>query len=108
MADRAKQISELPTTTSVAANATFVVVDNTTAVANTKQISANNLFNNSSFNVTLSNTAILSANTIVIRNNQTPANSTITVSKGTIFFDTDYLYIAVANNTLKRILLTSF
>lgn len=108
MADRAKQISELPTTTSVAANATFVVVDNTTAVANTKQISANNLFNNSSFNVTLSNTAILSANTIIIRNNQTPANSTITVSKGTIFFDTDYLYIAVANNTLKRILLTSF
>ena len=108
MADRSKQISELPTTTSVAANATFVVVDNTTAVANTKQISANNLFNNSSFNVTLSNTAILSANTIVIRNSQTPANSTITVSKGTIFFDTDYLYIAVANNTLKRILLTSF
>ncbi len=108
MADRAKQISELPTTTSVAANATFVVVDNTTAVANTKQISANNLFNNSSFNVTLSNTAILSANTIIIRNNQSPANSTITVSKGTIFFDTDYLYIAVANNTLKRILLTSF
>lgn len=108
MADRAKQISELPTTTSVAANATFVVVDNTTAVANTKQISANNLFNNSSFNVTLSNTAILSANTIIIRNSQTPANSTITVSKGTIFFDTDYLYIAVANNTLKRILLTSF
>ena len=108
MADRSKQISELPTTTSVAANATFVVVDNTTAVANTKQISANNLFNNSSFNVTLSNTAILSANTIIIRNSQTPANSTITVSKGTIFFDTDYLYIAVANNTLKRILLTSF
>ena len=108
MADRAKQISELPTTTSVAANATFVVVDNTTAVANTKQISANNLFNNSSFNVTLSNTAILSANTIIIRNNQSPANSTITVSKGTIFFDTNYLYIAVANNTLKRILLTSF
>lgn len=108
MADRSKQISELPTATSVAANATFVVVDNSTAVANTKQISANNLFNNSSISITLSNTSILSANTIILRNNQTPANSTITIQKGTILFDTDYLYIAVANNTLKRIALTAF
>lgn len=108
MADRSKQISELPTATSVAANATFVVVDNSTAVANTKQISANNLFNNSAINITLSNTAILSANTIILRNNQTPANSTITVQKGSIFFDTNHLYIAVANNTLKRIALTAF
>lgn len=39
---------------------------------------------------------------------QTPANSSFTSKAGQLFADADYLYIAVANNTLKRIAFTSF
>ena len=39
---------------------------------------------------------------------QTPANSSFTSKAGQLFADSDYLYIATANNTLKRIALTSF
>lgn len=39
---------------------------------------------------------------------QTPANSSFTCKGGQLFADTDYLYVAVANNTLKRIALSSF
>lgn len=39
---------------------------------------------------------------------QTPANSSFTSKAGQIFADADYLYIAVANNTLKRITLETF
>jgi hypothetical protein len=38
----------------------------------------------------------------------TPANSTINVAQGTIYYDNSYLYIATAANILQRISLTSF
>jgi hypothetical protein len=37
-----------------------------------------------------------------------PANSTITVKAGSIFFDANYIYVAVADDTLKRVALSSF
>lgn len=40
--------------------------------------------------------------------NSTPANSSITVSGGRVFCDSDYLYVATANGALKRIALESF
>lgn len=38
----------------------------------------------------------------------TPANSTITVTKGKLWIDSSYLYVATANNTVKRVALSSF
>jgi hypothetical protein len=38
----------------------------------------------------------------------TPANSTISIEKGSMFYDTNYLYIATSNNTLKRVSLGTF
>jgi len=46
------------------------------------------------------------ANSINVAN--TPANSSITVSQGSIFMDLNYLYVAVANNVLKRVALGAF
>ena len=108
MADNAVTISDLPTLAAPNANTVLVVNHTVGSVVNTYQLSTNNFFSNVAANVTLVNTAVLSANTVIIRNNQTPANSTITVTKGTILFDSNYLYIAVANNSLKRIALSSF
>ena len=95
MTDRAKKISELTALTAPVADDLLVIVDDPSGnTPETKKITVANLLGNSAANV-------------VIRN-VSPANSTITVTKGTIFFDTSYLYIATANNTLKRVALSSF
>lgn len=108
MAASLKTISNLAILTTPTGN-TLLPVDHTAnGVTNTYQLSVTNLFTNCSSNLTVSNSAILSANTLIIRNNQTPANSTVTVTKGTMFYDSNYLYIAVSNNSLKRVSLSSF
>ena len=107
--ENAKTIDEFELITSLQANDLFVVVKNraNTNLA-THSVSLSVLMGNTSANVTVANSNILSANTFILRNNQTPSNSSITVTKGTILFDSDYLYIATANNTLKRVALSSF
>lgn len=40
--------------------------------------------------------------------NGTPANSTINCISGSMFYDSNFVYIAVANNILKRVALQSF
>ena len=51
---------------------------------------------------------ILTANQIVIQDKRTPANSTITIDVGTMFYDNTYLYVTVSQNLIKRIPLESF
>ena len=94
MSDRAKKISELTALTAPAAEDLMVIVDDPSGTPTTKYVTVGNLLGNSSANVVIYNA--------------TPANSTITVKKGTLIFDSDYLYVATANNTLKRIALTAF
>jgi hypothetical protein len=89
-----RKVSELPTTNSAASDDRLVILKNPGGSPSTRTISVENLFSNSSANVVLQK--------------QTPANSTITVAEGTLFFDETYLYVAVANNVLKRVELSSF
>jgi hypothetical protein len=104
-----KTIDEFTILSDPSANDLFIIVKNRPGVnLETRSVSLQLLFSNSSANLVVSNAAILSANTIINRNKQTPANSSITVTRGTIMYDDDYLYIATSNNTLKRIGLTAF
>lgn len=50
----------------------------------------------------------IGANAIPLMSGLTPANSTITSTGGTFWYDSNYLYIAVANNVVKRVALSSF
>lgn len=95
MTDNAKKTSELAIATSVAGTDRVIVLTSPSSSPVTKSITVSNLFGNSSANVEIYNIVAV-------------VNSSITVSKGTIMFDTSYLYIAVADNTLKRITLESF
>lgn len=108
MADQAKKISNLATLTGPNGNTVVVVNHTNNSITNTYQLTLTNLFGNSTCNVVLNNTSVLSSNIVIVRNKQTPANSNITITEGTILFDTSYIYIAVANNTLKRVALESF
>ena len=94
MSDRAKKITELTALTAPVAVDLLVIVDDPTGTPITKYVTVGNLLGNAAANVVIYNS--------------TPANSTITVKKGTLMFDTSYLYVATANNTLKRIALTAF
>jgi hypothetical protein len=103
-----KKVTEFTALTGAASEDLLLIVDDPSGAPETKKITVANFLGNCSSNITLSNTAVLSANAVVIRNLQTPANSGITATRGTVFFDTNYLYIAVANNTIKRVALSSF
>jgi len=94
MSDRAKKVSELTALTAPVGEDFLLIVDDPSGTPISKKVTVANLLGNSSANVVIYNT--------------TPANSTITVKKGTIMFDNSYLYIAIANNTLKRVSLGSF
>lgn len=108
MVNRAKKISELLETTSPSPDDLLVIVDSPANTAVTKKVSVANLLGNSSANVTLSNTAILSTMNHVNRRKQTPANSTTTDTQGTWYFDDNYLYIVTSSGTLKRVALSAF
>jgi hypothetical protein len=94
MSDRAKKISELSALTAPAGDDLLVIVDDVSGSAVTKKVTVANFLGNSSANVVIFNA--------------TPANSSISVKKGVIMFDSSYLYVAVANNSLKRVALSSF
>ena len=94
MSDRSKKISELSALTAPAGEDFVVIVDDPSGTPITKKVTVANLLGNSSANVVVFQT--------------TPANSTITVKKGTIMIDNNYIYVATANNSLKRVSLTSF
>ena len=101
MADRAKKISELDNLAVVSGDDLLVIVDNPAGAAVTKKVSVNTFF-------TVANSVTVSANTLVVRNFQSPTSSSFACERGTFFYDANYLYIAVANNTLKRVALSSF
>lgn len=119
MADaRAKKLSELNSVNSVSSAALVLVTD--VAAGNTLasySISITELMGNLPVNIGLQTGNFLygdvKANTIYTNNFvlgtlATPANSTINVKQGVIFYDTSYLYVAVANNQLMRVPLQAF
>lgn len=90
MADRAKKISELTATTSVANSDLFVVVANAAGNAVTKSITTGYL--------------MLALNELVAA----PANATSTGTAGQLAFDSSHIYYCVANNVWKRATLSTW
>jgi hypothetical protein len=86
--------------TSVSNADLFIMSANTSNTATTKVVNTAILLGNS--------TALIAANTFQLKEKSTPANSTITISQGRLWFDADYLYVATSNNTVKRVALSSF
>jgi hypothetical protein len=94
MADKALKISELGAITNPTGDDILVIVNDPTGTPVTKKVTVANLLGNSSANVVIQNV--------------TPANGTITVTKGTIMFDSSFIYIATANNVIKKVALSAF
>lgn len=84
-------------------NAKLTVNGNTVFAGNRSLCSANAHFSGANTHV-----HALTANSVKLNDRQTPANSAITINQGRVFFDDNYLYVAVANNEIKRAALSSF
>lgn len=109
MANRARSIANLTSISYATGNTVLPLVDDPSSnTANTYKITVANLFGNSSANLYISNAYTFSANTVIVRKNSTPANSTANCVKGEIWNDGTYLYVATANNVIKRVTLSSF
>ena len=85
MSSESKKTSELPVANSISNIDRIIIVTDPTGLPNTKSLS------------------FLDLQKSLIKF-QTPSANTI-CTQGTIFYDTNYLYIAVANNTIKKVAL---
>lgn len=111
MATEVKKISELTATTTANSTDYFVLVTDTGGTPSTNRLNAGRLLTQglkARFANTTASQFTTTSDKIVIQNTKTPANSSMTIAKGSIFFDTNYIYVAVANNTIKRVSLSAF
>lgn len=90
MADNSKTVSQLPTAANVAATDRILVLRNPSGNASVRTV----------------NVSIFAANLVI--SNTVPANSYSTGLAGTIARDSNYIYVCVANNTWKRVLLSTW
>lgn len=109
--------SELPTQTAMSPDDFFVGINDPAGVASTAKYSNAGVFGNVAanavFTANVTSTALLTGNNVVAANlsitdHHTPSTSGEVVTVGKVWFDSNYLYVAVANNTLKRVALSSF
>ena len=111
MATEVKKISELGALTTANSADLLVVVDDAGGTPATKKMNLGRPLTQG-LKARFANTTIsqldITGDRIVIQNTKTPSSNTQTMTKGSIFFDTNYLYVAVANNTIKRVALSVF
>lgn len=90
--------------------ANTVFQERVTAQANVTVTGSNSTFtsNVNATGITKLNQLQVSNNELRINSSQTPANSTITKTEGTIFWDSNYIYVVTSNNNVKRVALSSF
>ena len=95
MANEAKKISQLDEIVTATGDDFVVVVNDPNCLPVTKKMTVKNLIGNSSVNVAITQLS--------------PSNSTVTAVKaGHIYYDLNYLYIVVEDNTIKRVALSLF
>ena len=118
------KITELTAATSLAANDLFVIVKDPSGSPSTRKITVTGAFSNIGSPAVFSNTVTISgnvtitgnvssnanvtANNLFINYRSTPLNSTDTVTTGKMWFDNNYIYVAISNNVIKRAALSSF
>ncbi len=106
MAEDGTKISDLNTISNLEANDLVLVVHQPATAPDTVTTTVQSLFTN----VPVANVSFkfkLTANTLVVPAN-TFISSTVNVVPGSIAWDSNYLYVATSNTTVKRISLQSF
>jgi len=94
----------------VSSNDYVIVTANVAGNARTRNIRVRHLFANTEHDVTGANVNanLISGNlatlvNVIVTNHTTPANSSANCIMGQFWFDDDYIYLAIANNTIRRV-----
>jgi len=96
------KLNDVTSSNSITGDDKLIFVNDPANTANVYTITYQNFMANVSIPLVISNTLFISTKSA-------PANSSaMTISSGALFYDETYLYIAVANNTVKRVALSSF
>lgn len=126
MAD--KKVSELTSITNVSGDDLLMVVNDPAGTAGSRKITISNFLANVSVATVHTNRTTFNGNTFIngavsqvsanvifsgdvrLPTNTPTSNNATTegVGVGSIFFDDDYLYIAIDSNTIKRVELSTF
>lgn len=112
------KITALPSTNAISSDDLLVIVDSPAGGAQTRKITVENFFM-SAPDISVSNTVTVSnalvSNTgnsyfsnVHISYSETPSQSLWAADKGKIWFDSNYLYVAVDTNYVRRIPLQDF
>jgi hypothetical protein len=100
MTTQAAKISGLTRVTTAAASDLLLVSRDPDGNASSRAVSIGNVLANSGLTFV--------PGVLRFGNTSTPANSTITVAQGTVWADSSYIYVATANNVVKRAVLSTF
>jgi len=108
MAERSKKVSELNALTNASGDDLLIIVDQPgTANAATNKITVGSFFANVNTNTVFKQ--VTTANTFKLSNTtNTPANSSANGATGEIRIDSIYVYVCVANNTWKRVAISTW
>lgn len=109
MTNRAKSIPEMVALTAPAKEDLLLVVDVSSANTTKRSTVSAVISNVANSDLSMADDVTFSANTLIVRRTHTPLSSTtLTIGKGTVFFDSNYLYIATSDNYVKRLSLSDF
>ena len=112
------KISELNAITTLTSDDLIMVVNDPAGSPTTNKITFGNMLANvnivakfsntvnSSGNIT--STSIINSNNLFINYRTTPTTNTDVVQSGKLWFDNDYIYVAISNNNIKRAALSNF
>lgn len=107
MSAQPKTISEFSACTNP--QPTDCLVGDGNSSSNTYKFTISNILSNSSANVVTGNSYSVSAYTLIVRKANTPANSSVTGhANNSMWWDNDYLYLTLANGSIRRITHSSF
>jgi hypothetical protein len=117
MADQ--KVSELANLTTPASEDVFYVIDDPNGTPVSKKITAKNLFGAVPANTTFThfatfNNKVTAANGVITLASATTVGSNNATNvlgsgmQGSIFWDSDYLYVAISNTQIKRVALSVF
>lgn len=112
-----KKVTQLDSLTSLSGDDLFMVVDDPAGTPVNKKVSTTNLFGNVTVPVNVNgDTMTITANTTMVGElrlaQKSPPGTSNTATEGigygSIFYDHNFLYIAVGNNAIKRVTLEEF
>lgn len=108
MTDRSKAVQDITPVSAYSVGPDLIILQDVSA-NQTTVITVANFFGNSQANIVVSHANLhIAASNFKNLKYTTPVTSSDTIEKGMFWFDADYMYVAVANNTIKRVGLNTF